>query len=167
MDTRLAPFADILRLNTRLFLNCLDEVDDASGSMRVNSATNSLTFVAVHTLDARAYLTKALGGDGVHPFTEMLSAVTSIEEVGELPTLDQIRAAWADVTVPLLDRVAAVSSAELEAEAPAAFPIISDPTLLGMVAFLVQHDSYHIGQMAFLRKALGFDAMSYSEREDA
>jgi uncharacterized damage-inducible protein DinB len=165
MDTRLAPLADVLRLNTRLFLNCLEEVDDAAGLMRISSATNSLAFVAVHVLDARAYLTKALGGDGVHPFSEMLSAVNSIEQVEELPTLDQIRAAWAEVTVRLLDRVAAVSPSELETEAPAAFPI-SDPTLLGMVAFLVQHDSYHIGQMAFLRKALGFDAMSYGERED-
>jgi uncharacterized damage-inducible protein DinB len=165
MDTRLAPLADVLRLNTRLFLNCLEEVDDAAGLMRISSATNSLAFVAVHVLDARAYLTKALGGDGVHPFSEMLSAVNSIEQVEELPTLDQIRAAWAEVTVRLLDRVAAVSPSELETEAPAAFPI-SDPTLLGMVAFLVKHDRYHIGQMAFLRKALGFDAMSYGERED-
>jgi uncharacterized damage-inducible protein DinB len=164
MDTRLASFADVLRLNTRLFLNCLDEVDDAAGLRRISSATNSLTFVAVHVLDARAYLTKALGGDGMHPFTEMLSAVNSIEEVDELPTLDQIRTAWADVTARLLERVAVVSPSELEGEAPAAFPI-ADPTLLGMVAFLVQHDSYHVGQMAFLRKALGFDAMSYSDRE--
>jgi len=165
MDTRLAPLADILRLNTRLFLNCLDEVDDPVGSMRISSATNSLTFVAVHVLDARAYLTKALGGDGVHPFTEMLSAVNSIEEVDELPTLDQVRVAWTDVTARLLNQMTAASSSELEAEAPAAFPI-ADSTLLGMAAFLIQHDSYHIGQMAFLRKALGFDAMSYSERED-
>jgi uncharacterized damage-inducible protein DinB len=165
MDTRLVPLADILRLNTRLFLNCLDEVDDAAGSRRISSATNSLAFVAVHVLDARAYLTKALGGDGTHAFTEMLSAVNSIEEVDELPTLDQIRTAWADVTARLLERVTAVSSSELEAEAPAAFPI-ADPTVLGMIAFLVQHDSYHVGQMAFLRKALGFHAMSYSEREN-
>jgi uncharacterized damage-inducible protein DinB len=58
-----------------------------------------------------------------------------------------------------------VSAAELDAEAPYQFPI-SDPSVLGMTAFLVQHESYHIGQMAFLRKQLGLEAMAYGERED-
>jgi uncharacterized damage-inducible protein DinB len=33
---------------------------------------------------------------------------------------------------------------------------------LGLIAFLVQHDSYHLGQIAFLRKQLGKPAMSYA-----
>jgi uncharacterized damage-inducible protein DinB len=33
---------------------------------------------------------------------------------------------------------------------------------LGLVAFLVQHDSYHLGQVAFLRRQLGHPAMSYA-----
>lgn len=33
-----------------------------------------------------------------------------------------------------------------------------------MLTFLAQHDSYHVGQMALVRKHLGFDAMSYAER---
>jgi len=40
------------------------------------------------------------------------------------------------------------------------FPL-ADGTRLGMIAFLVQHDSYHVGQMAFLRRQLGKPAMSY------
>jgi uncharacterized damage-inducible protein DinB len=166
MDTRLTPLADILRLNTRLFENCLIDVDDEAGLTRIGPTTNSLTFVAVHVLDARAYLTKALGGDGGHPFSDMLSEITSIEDIEELPKLDEIRAAWVEVTSRLLEQVDGMSSVDLIGEAPVAFPIF-DPTLLGMVAFLVQHDSYHIGQMAFLRKQLGFGAMSYGEGEDA
>jgi len=30
-----------------------------------------------------------------------------------------------------------------------------------MLTFLVQHDSYHVGQMAFLRRQLGKSAMTY------
>ncbi len=38
------------------------------------------------------------------------------------------------------------------------------PTLaeLGLSAFLMQHHSYHIGQMAFLRRQLGKPAMVYA-----
>ena len=31
-----------------------------------------------------------------------------------------------------------------------------------MIAFLAQHDSYHLGQMGFLRRQLGKPAMSYA-----
>jgi uncharacterized damage-inducible protein DinB len=41
------------------------------------------------------------------------------------------------------------------------FPV-PDPTPLGMLAFLAQHDSYHVGQVAFLRRQLGKPAMSYA-----
>ena len=38
------------------------------------------------------------------------------------------------------------------------------PTLaeLALIAFLMQHDSYHIGQVAFLRRQLGKPAMVYT-----
>ena len=35
-------------------------------------------------------------------------------------------------------------------------------TTLGMLTFLVQHDSYHIGQLSLLRKYAGMPAMQYS-----
>jgi hypothetical protein len=41
------------------------------------------------------------------------------------------------------------------------FPI-GDATVLGLIAFMVQHDSYHIGQLALLRKHYGLPAMRYS-----
>ena len=33
---------------------------------------------------------------------------------------------------------------------------------LALIAFLMQHDSYHIGQVAFLRRQLGKPAMAYT-----
>ena len=41
------------------------------------------------------------------------------------------------------------------------FPL-EDTTELGLIAFLTQHDSYHIGQLAFLRRQLGKPAMVYT-----
>ena len=44
----------------------------------------------------------------------------------------------------------------------AAHLIGGDPSTLGSRAFLVQHDSYHIGQLAMLRRVHGLPAMRYS-----
>jgi hypothetical protein len=43
------------------------------------------------------------------------------------------------------------------------FPLpISDPTALSLLTFFVQHDSYHVGQLALLRKHAGLPAMQYA-----
>jgi uncharacterized damage-inducible protein DinB len=40
----------------------------------------------------------------------------------------------------------------------------ADGTVLGALAFLAQHESYHVGQVALLRRQLGLPAMSYALR---
>ena len=56
----------------------------------------------------------------------------------------------------------ACSAVDLAAPAPWQAPGVDDKTMLGLLAFLAQHDSYHVGQMAILRKAVGLQAMSYN-----
>jgi len=160
MDPRLEPLTAVLAVNTLLFLNCLDGVTDEDALRRVDGRTNSLGFIAAHLVGARAYAAGAVGGDGTDPFAELLGSVKSIDEVERLPALDEIRAAWARVTRQLEAALDGISPEALDAEAKYQFPI-EDPSVLGMVAFLAQHDSYHIGQLAFLRKHLGYGAMSY------
>jgi uncharacterized damage-inducible protein DinB len=36
--------------------------------------------------------------------------------------------------------------------------------VVGMLAFLGQHESYHLGQIGFLRRQLNKPAMSYTRR---
>jgi hypothetical protein len=61
----------------------------------------------------------------------------------------------------LEERFAALTEAELSARAPHQFPV-ADESVLGMIALMVQHDSYHVGQLALLRKHYGLAAMRYA-----
>ena len=45
-------------------------------------------------------------------------------------------------------------------------PPLARPALLGTIAFLMQHESYHVGQMGLLRKELGHPAMAYIRRPE-
>lgn len=51
-------------------------------------------------------------------------------------------------------------SAELNAPSSQRFPV-DLPTVHGGLGFLLQHESYHIGQLALLRKYFGYPAMRY------
>jgi uncharacterized damage-inducible protein DinB len=159
MDARIAPLLDILKLNTRLFLNCLDGVDDETAQRRPGDRVNNMTFIALHLVDARCYLARNVGLEHESPYKH-LEDVASIDEMEEFPALAELRAAWSDVSERLAARLPALSDAVLGSESAQQFPV-DDGTVLGGIAFLLEHESFHIGQLALLRKHFGLGAMSY------
>ena len=58
--------------------------------------------------------------------------------------------------------LAGVTEEHLASESPKKFPV-ADATVFGAVAFFAQHESYQIGQTAFLKKFLTKEAMSYKD----
>jgi uncharacterized damage-inducible protein DinB len=79
-----------------------------------------------------------------------------------LPTMVELHAAWEAVSAHLAVTVERLDTGQLSAERRP-FPG-SDRTILGGIAFLIQHESFHIGQLALIRRQLGFPAMSYDIR---
>lgn len=161
MNPVVRPLVQTLELNTRLLLNALDGIDEEAARKRPNERTNHVLFLACHLVDARHYLARSLGRASESPFKAMLDDAKGIDDVKEFPALEEVREAWKDVGERLSRYVAELEDADLEKPAPFAFPIEGGGTTLGCLAFLVQHDSYHLGQVALVRRYLGFEAMSY------
>jgi uncharacterized damage-inducible protein DinB len=74
------------------------------------------------------------------------------------PELPVILEAWAEVSAALVARFEEVTDAELNAPSPRPFPI-PDKSMRGAIAFLAYHEGYHLGQMAYVRKWLGFPGL--------
>jgi uncharacterized damage-inducible protein DinB len=150
-----------LDLNTRLFLNTLEGVDDAVATTRPNGDTNHLAFLACHLLDARHYMASFTGLETDKPFKEILDEAATIDDIAEFPKLGEIKAAWEEVSVVLADHLSELSEEELGKDSSQAFPI-EDGTVFGAVTFLLQHESYHIGQLSLLRRFFGLPPMKYT-----
>jgi uncharacterized damage-inducible protein DinB len=160
MDPRAQPLAVILRLNTRLLLNCLDGLTDETAQVRHGAGVNSAAFIAGHVTDSRFFLLRTLGGSRENPLSIYLDKANSIDDLSELPSLEVIREAWNGVSADIDAALDAATAEELDLAIKARFPGV-DSTRLGALTFLVQHDSYHVGQLALLRKPAGLPAMSY------
>lgn len=160
MDPRVQPLAAILRLNTRLLLNCLDGLTDETARKRHGDGVNSAAFIAAHVTDSRFFILRTLGGSLENPLSPFLDKAKTIDDITEWPSLGVIRAAWTAVSTAIEETIDAASAEELETAVDARFPGV-DRTRLGALTFLVQHDSYHLGQLALLRKPAGLPAMSY------
>jgi uncharacterized damage-inducible protein DinB len=163
MDPQVAPLATLFELNTDLLLNCLDGLTDAEAQRRLEAGGNSVTFLASHLTDSRHFLVARLGRPATNPLARYLADVRSIDDISEWPSLEEIRQAWSAVSSHLLTVLGDLSASELADSHVHRFPT-SDSTRLGMIAFLVQHDSYHLGQIALLRRQLGKPPMSYARR---
>lgn len=159
MNTRLSALIEILELNTRLFLNALDGVDDEKARARP-AGGNNMAFIACHLLDARCYLAGMIGIEYEMPYASLLDGARSVDDLEDYPPLDGVRDAWRVVSGLLSERMADMKDSELARTPSQRFPV-SDRTLLGGIAFLLQHDSFHVGQLAQLRSQLGLGPMSY------
>lgn len=160
VEPRVAPLAAILDLNTDLLLNCLEGLSDAEARERLPGGGNSVTFLAAHLTDTRHFLSARLGRPLDNPVARYLAEARGFEDIREWPALDEIRVAWRAVAAHLQGVLAALTPDELQRPNVHRFPL-ADTTQLGLIAFLAQHDSYHVGQVAFLRRQLGRPAMSY------
>jgi hypothetical protein len=156
-DSSKSSILSSFELNTTLFLNCLRGVDDAIALKRIS---NRMAFIACHLVDARFYLAKLLGVEVGSSFGGVLDEITSIEDVSSLPVLHEIREAWVAVGETLVEKISTLSQAEFDASCDQTFPV-SDSSMRGATLFLLQHESYHIGQLALLRKHHGLEAMSW------
>jgi uncharacterized damage-inducible protein DinB len=161
MDTRVVPLAMLYQLNTDLLINCLDGLSDDEAQTRLEAGGNSIAFLASHLADSRHFLVSRLEHPLTNPLARYLADVRSIEEIRQWPSVDEIRSAWLGVSAHLQTVLSHLSEAQLSKANIHRFPV-EDTSRLGMIAFMVQHDSYHLGQVAFLRRQLGKPPMSYA-----
>jgi len=160
MDSRLASHRALLEMQGRLFVNCFAGVDDAKARERTGPRTNHMAFLGAHLAESRHYLAGLLGGGGEVPFGGRFADLRSIDEMTEPPPVEEILAAWRDVSAELERTLENAGPERLDAEPPFAVPL-AEPTAFGTVSFLVHHEAYHLGQLALLRKHVGLPAMSY------
>ncbi|NIQ60059.1 MAG: DUF664 domain-containing protein, partial [Gemmatimonadetes bacterium] len=148
-----AALAALLRLNTRLFHACLEGVTAEEAEWRPVDGANGLGFIALHVVDARYFMAGVLGRPLQDPFPEYADTA-SIAEVESLPALSELRAAWDEVSPAVVAGMAELPPERAASSSSGDFPV-DDPSVLGAAAFLVQHESYHIGQLSLLRRQLG------------
>ena len=161
MNPAVAPLAAILDLNTDLLLNCLDGVSEEEAQHRLPGGGNSLAFLIAHLTDTRHFLATRLKRPLNNPLTPLLADARSIDDIQGWPPIDTLRTAWRNISEHLAAALPALTEDELSETNVHRFPL-GDSTRLGLMAFLTQHDSYHVGQAAFLRRQIGKPAMTYA-----
>jgi len=152
----------IINLNTRLFLNALAGITEEQARERISDHNNPVIWLAVHTVWARYNSCAMLGKPAAkNPYEGLFEKFRPFDATANYGSLAQAKIEWQNATELLKEGLASVTEEHLAADCPLKSPI-GDSTFAGTIAFLAQHESYDIGQIAFLKKYLTKEAMSYN-----
>ncbi len=156
MPSQLAFAAASFRQNANLLEKSYSGIQPSEWLLRPNQTTNSLLWIAGHLVWARSMVLRNLEQTWTRPWFELFARGSAIVEPEKYPAPEEVLAAWADISQTLGE---ALDNAPEEVIAKPANPPSLDGTRAGMIAFLAYHETYHVGQAAYLRRWLGHEGV--------
>jgi hypothetical protein len=158
MNPRLVPIASLLKNSEALLDRSLDGLTREQGLSCFGTGTNPLLWMGAHLATTRFGLAQLIGVDAQRPWDGRFVRGRELGDLASIPESADILATFRRVSDLVATRLSALGDAELDADSPRVFPI-EDKSLLGGLGFLAYHEAYHLGQMAFVRKALGLGGL--------
>ena len=156
--TSVAAVVSQLLDSTRLYATALSGIDHEDLLTRPGPRSNPLIWVAGHLVQQRTRLLGALGPPRQIPWEDLFRTGSVIGDLRLYPTTGELEAVWRSVSEELMRRIEATTEEHYDGPAPD-WLISRDGTLRGGLSYAAFHEAYHIGQMGYLRKWLGFDPL--------
>jgi uncharacterized damage-inducible protein DinB len=149
-----APIAAIFSINDTLVLRALDGLSHEEMWRAPTDHNNPMLWVAGHLVQTRATVLRQLGDSIDTGWGASFDRGASIGDADRYPARDEIERVMRDVSERLRSRLASVDDAFLTG--PATIQVPGVTTMAEELAFFALHDTYHVGQMAYIRRALGY-----------
>jgi hypothetical protein len=159
MDPRAEYIQKILDLNQRLVLGCIDGVSQEHFNAPRDGG-NSMQWIFGHLTGSRVLMARMLGAELEFPYRELFRRGAVRGAAAQLPGAAEMTSRW-NAACGAVSEGLATAPAEVFGRAVAAEgPPSADGTVLGCIAFMTMHDSYHLGQLGWLRKAFGYPTLA-------
>jgi hypothetical protein len=122
--------------------------------VRPSDHSNHITWIVGHVIWARHALINRVGGQWSCPGVEVFARSTKLDMSCSYPSSEALLALWRDSAVALDAALSDLTAEALAAPAPPG-PPSPDGKLSGFIGVLAWHETYHLGQIAYLRSWLG------------
>jgi len=157
------------QITSQWFLSVLDGIDDKDGAKTISESTNSLEWLAGHLITGRYRNINRIGTE-ITPYPNLDKFINqtlpppnaiAFSQSNTYPTLTDSRNQWSEYAKTFLERLNAIDDTVLKSPLPFNLPTGGN-TIEDALHFMVLHETYHIGQMSIIRKALGYPGMQLS-----
>lgn len=151
-----APLETIFRINDDLLSRALDDVRDDQLWNRPTDKNNPMLWVVGHIAQTRAILLGLIGQPFETGWGDLFARGSSIGDRDKYPAIEQIRRVLAEINENLYPALQSLDEERLAQP----FPGVPGRTGADQIAGFAMHDSYHVGQLAYVRKGLGYSAVA-------
>lgn len=154
--TQIANAAASYRQNAAMLDKSVAGLSADEWRTRPNDHSNAMLWIVGHIVWARSRSLQFLGSSWTRPWLPLFARGAKLVDSPEYPTPEEVVLAWKDVGACLTSALESADAETLSAPAPEKSPSF-DGKISGMVSFLAFHETYHVGQAAYLRRWLGHD----------
>lgn len=149
----LKPVLEQFAFNGSLFALAFDDVTNEESRIPPSDDAATLNWLGGHLVTSRYHVLQLLGHKQEIPWQGRYErAVDPVEQ--ESVTIERIVGAWDLVTPRMLSAMATADKRKLQTAPSSPFPTIEQSTLAAL-AFMANHEAYHIGQLSYVRRCLG------------
>ena len=157
MDPVMAASLNMFGTNDHLLNKALEGLSDDE-AWKHPGDSNPIYWIAGHLAVYRHSLAALLGAGAELPWAPIFKRTSQPDPSVQGPALSEIRAAIAAASGPLMARFAELTDAQLSETATMKVPT-KDPSIRGLIAFFAYHEAYHVGQIAYVKKWLGYPGL--------
>jgi uncharacterized protein YndB with AHSA1/START domain/uncharacterized damage-inducible protein DinB len=153
-----APVAFILAGNDSLADRTFAGVAADDLWKRPTPNTNGMLWIFGHMAVVRARMLAALGEEFDPGLGDLFGRGATLQDAAAYPSREKINEASREVNRRLFAKLATLTDADLSKPAQGPKPYFVQ-TVGEQIAFFALHDSYHVGQLGYVRKALGLSGV--------
>jgi uncharacterized damage-inducible protein DinB len=153
-----APTAMIFSFNEPFVYQALSGLSADELRQAPTERNNSIIWVAGHLVQTRAMVLGFLGDPVETGWGTLFDRGAALVDSSQYPSRDEIERVMRDVSPRLSARLRSITD-DLLAR-PATMQVPGTQTLADELAFFALHDSYHVGQLSYIRKSLGYPGLA-------
>lgn len=155
-ENRIAAAVQTFRQNTSVLEKSFSDLEREEWLRRPAEQSNPVLWIVGHVIWGRSRVLAMVGEEWTRAWLPLFARGATLGVNEQYPTPEELMPAWHDVTAHLTAALDAVPAEALAAPVGEKSPSY-DGTVGGMITFLAFHESYHVGQVAYLRCWLGHD----------
>lgn len=168
MSDLIRPVTDLFRFNSEMISIALADLSPEDASHRLKDGEgSSIAYLVGHICSSRYGLLQTLGAADSNPFKDLYGEGAGSRDGDAYPPPDELAAGWRDTADKLHAALDELTDKDALRDDEAGFPT-PEKALRGRLAFILWHETYHLGQIGVLRTEKGYPSLRqalYRERQ--
>jgi hypothetical protein len=155
LSPRLEVASQSFNLNASFLKQGLAGLTDEDWLKRPTEHSNNILFIVGHMTWSRAMVLARLGDQWMQPWMGLYARGQKCVDSADAPSPTAVMEAWNESCGRLEKALECATDELLDTPAARPGPPSADGKLSGTINFMALHETYHVGQAAYVRACLG------------